>query len=155
MSLTTNPNDPALGHGSDNVPVPMNEKYLVLSDEELAKGFVRPFRDKHIHVGRSVCAKMRQDGDKRLGGPRHVCTLSYQHAGGCGNFQQVVQPEHARMLNTHRIGGCGVETVMGEKLSATYACKPKFYGSTYCCGCSMHRPVAEFVWSADNQVVGS
>jgi hypothetical protein len=51
MALTTDPNDPELGYGSDDSPVPMNEKYLVLSDEERAKGFVRPVRRAYVHTG--------------------------------------------------------------------------------------------------------
>lgn len=46
MSLTSDPTDPRLGHGSNDEPVPQNEGYLVLSDEERAKGFVRPVRTK-------------------------------------------------------------------------------------------------------------
>lgn len=49
MSLTTDPNDPELGHGSDTAPVPQNAKYLVLSTEELARGFCRPVRRSYIH----------------------------------------------------------------------------------------------------------
>lgn len=32
--LTTDPNDPRLGHGADDKPVPQQEAYLVLSEEE-------------------------------------------------------------------------------------------------------------------------
>lgn len=49
MSTTTNPQDPRLGHGSDTQPKEQNETYLVLSPEEVAKGFVRPYRDAYIH----------------------------------------------------------------------------------------------------------
>lgn len=49
MSLTTDQNDPRLGYGSDDTPVPQNEVYLVLSDEERAKGFVRPVRASYTH----------------------------------------------------------------------------------------------------------
>jgi hypothetical protein len=49
VSLTTDPNDPRLGHGSDNEPKPQNEVYLVLSDEERAKGFVRPVYRRYVH----------------------------------------------------------------------------------------------------------
>lgn len=99
--LTTDPNDPRLGHGADDSPVPQQDVYLVLSEEERKKGFVRPFRNKYIH------------------------------------------------------NNCGVETVMGQALSETYARDPKFYGATYCVGCQMHRPISEFVWSADGETVGS
>ena len=47
--LTTDPNDPRLGHGSDDEPVPQQQVYLVLSEEERKKGFVRPYRDRYIH----------------------------------------------------------------------------------------------------------
>jgi len=119
--FTTDPKNPELGHGVDDTPVPMNEKYLVMSDTELAKGFVRPFRDKYIHVGIDGHEVDPNDPSK-----------------------------HGRTG-----GACGAETRMGEKLAATYARDPKFYGATYCVGCKMHRPVAEFIWSSDGQVVGS
>lgn len=99
--ITTDASDPRLTRGSNEVPTPQAEAYLVLSGEELSKGFIRPFR------------------------------TSYKHKT------------------------CGGVTTMGDTLSATYARDPHFYGSTYCCICSKHRPVAEFVWSADNSVVGS
>jgi len=49
MSLTTDPKDPDLGHGSDKPGSGMNKKYLVLSDEEIARGFVQPCRRTYIH----------------------------------------------------------------------------------------------------------
>lgn len=52
-------------------------------------------------------------------------------------------------------GGCGALTTMGLALCETYARQPTFYGSTFCSGCSMHRPVSEFVWTEDGEVVGS
>ena len=93
--------DPRLGRGVNDTPVPQNDVYLVLSEEERAKGFVRPLR------------------------------RSYRH------------------------NSCGVVTTMGLKLCETYARDPKFYGATYCTGCSMHRPVAEFNWIEDGAEVGS
>lgn len=50
MSLTIDRNDPELGHGSDDKPVPQNKKYVVLSEEERAKGFVRPVRETYTHL---------------------------------------------------------------------------------------------------------
>lgn len=50
MSLTSDPTDPRLGHGSNDEPVPQNELYLVLSDEERTKGFVRPLRRTYVHA---------------------------------------------------------------------------------------------------------
>lgn len=102
MGLTTDPDDPRLTHGADAAPRPQAETYLVLSEEERAKGFVRPVRRAYVHVD-----------------------------------------------------GCGALTQMGLALCETYARDPGFYGATYCVGCSMHRPVGEFRWDEDGQVVGS
>lgn len=44
---------------------------------------------------------------------------------------------------------------MGQALSETYARDPKFYGATYCVHCQIHRPVSEFSWSIDGEIVGS
>lgn len=49
--LVTDPNDPRLTHGADDQPVPQAEAYLVLSEQERAKGFVRPVRRSYIHTG--------------------------------------------------------------------------------------------------------
>lgn len=50
MTLTTDPSDPRLGHGVDEEPIPQHDVYLVLSDEERAKGFVRPFVQRYVHA---------------------------------------------------------------------------------------------------------
>jgi hypothetical protein len=56
---TTNRNDPGLRWGKpDETPVGQNEAYLVLTPEEIAKGFVRPLRDIYRHT---VCG-----GDTRM-----------------------------------------------------------------------------------------
>lgn len=49
--FTTDPTDPNLRRGVDVEKVPQHEVYLILSDEERAKGFVRPLRRSYIHVG--------------------------------------------------------------------------------------------------------
>lgn len=58
MPLTTDPNDPRLGHGVDNEPAPQSDAYLVLSEEERAKGFVRPVRYVYIHKTCGVATTM-------------------------------------------------------------------------------------------------
>ena len=55
MLITDNPNDDRLGHGSDDKPVPQNEVYLALSEEERKKGFVRPVRQSYVH---KVCGAL-------------------------------------------------------------------------------------------------
>lgn len=52
MGITSDRNDPRLTHGAeplDGPPVPQAEVYLVLSPEDLAKGYVRPYRSTYIH----------------------------------------------------------------------------------------------------------
>lgn len=58
MSLTTDPKDPRLGRGVDENPIPQHEVYLVLSEEERAKGFVRPVRNSYVHAKCGVATKM-------------------------------------------------------------------------------------------------
>lgn len=48
-NLTTDPTDPRLTRGTDDAPAPQADAYLVLSVEERAKGFVRPYRDAYRH----------------------------------------------------------------------------------------------------------
>jgi len=98
--LTDDPSNPNLTRGYDDKPTQEADTYLVLSDKEIAEGFVRPLRLTYIHTT------------------------------------------------------CGSSTQMHESIARTYARDPKFYGSTYCVHCQMHRPVSEFVWE-DGSVVGS
>lgn len=62
MSLTSDPDDPRLTHGADPADGPARtqaEVYLVLSDEERAKGFVRPVRRSYWH---QTCGKVTTMG---------------------------------------------------------------------------------------------
>jgi hypothetical protein len=151
MSLTTDPSDPRLGRGADTKPGPQNEVYLVLSEEERAKGFVRPLRRAYRHVGLKPVHPIRSltDEEKTLyAGQDYVAFEIYPESES---------PKVGRFWTKKDLAnkGCGTETRMGLALCETYARDPRFYGSTYCCGCSMHLPVAEFVWVEDGQVVGS
>lgn len=158
MSLTTDPNDPRLGRGiGDNKPVPQNEVYLVLSEEERSKGFIRPYRDAYDHVGPIGPKFPIQDlteeqqrifVDKDDKDPYVKYEKYPEGSNGLSRFWT--------QKDLDSIGkGCRTVTTMGRALSETYARNPKFYGATYCCGCSRHLPVEEFVWTADNKRVGS
>ena len=61
MSLTSDPKDPRLTHGPDTEPTDQAEVYLVLSDEERAKGFVRPVRHSYIHQTCGAVTTMGQE----------------------------------------------------------------------------------------------
>jgi len=48
-----------------------------------------------------------------------------------------------------------MKTTMGFGLAETYARNPKFYGLTFCTGCSGHFPVDQFFWDGTAERVGS
>lgn len=56
--ITTDPNHPDLKRGIDADPVPQNKAYLVLSEEERSKGFIRKVRDSYVHKACGVLTKM-------------------------------------------------------------------------------------------------
>jgi hypothetical protein len=157
MTYTLDRDDPRLGHGSDKEPKPQNEVYLILSEEERAKGFVRPVRHKYIHVGAAghvYALRDLTDGEKeRYSKFGYVKYEEYPTPNPDGSS---VIGRYWTQKDIDNIGkGCGVETVMSLPLAETYARDPKFYGATYCVGCMMHKPVAEFKWSDTDEVVGS
>ncbi len=157
--LTTDPKDPDLGRGADKEKTGQNKKYLVLSDEELAKGFVRPVRTKYVHVGHpgvKVCGKIREEYEPDENGnvASVCCTVHDDPNEKCWGFSLVKPAELAEIKkNGYWRGGgkgCGVQTVMAEKIAETYARNPSFYGATYCMGCQKHLPVKEFMWDDDS-----
>lgn len=161
MSLTTDPNDPRLGHGSDDTPCEQNAAYLVLSDEERAKGFVRPVRHAYVHVGPPGPVHPLRDltEEERTRWPvdepgAYVKFEAYppgSHGSATGRYWTQAQLDAAGK-------GCGTLTTMGRALAETYARDPHFYGATYCVGCRKHRPVGrdgEFVWDCTTERVGT
>lgn len=72
--LTDDPNDPRLTHGVDDTPVPQADVYLVLSEEERSKGFVRPLRRAYVHY-------YWLDGRDE---PLPVVLTTLKGIGGCG-----------------------------------------------------------------------
>ncbi len=150
MSLTTDPEDPRLGHGADAEPIPQHEVYLVLSDKERAKGFVRPLRLSYRHVG--------------IPGPRwplrDLTDEERERYAGYGYAKSEEDPPGEGALGRYwtqaqldSIGkGCGTVTTMNRAIAETYSRSPAFYGATYCCGCMRHLPVGpqgEFTWIED------
>lgn len=149
MGLTTDPNASCLNDIKENG---QQCCYLVLSEEERAKGFVRPVRTEYRHVGvrpqgptRELTLAEHEQYD-RFG---YVCFEPYvPHRGSStGRFWTKKQLE----------SGCGTKTTMGIALAETYARNPKFYGGTFCCTCGEHFPVGEngeFEW-LDGSKVGA
>mgnify|MGYP006935484387 CR=1 FL=1 len=156
MGLTTDKNDPCL---NKQRPDGQNECYLVLSEEERQKGFVRPFRNKYTHVGRKIeldggtIELLSEEEAKRFGTHiKYTHFLRYPESKSPLVGKALTQEEVDNIGKY--IGGCGAETRMGDALSETYARDPKFYGATYCVGCKTHLPVNEFIWS-DGEILGS
>lgn len=155
MSLTTNPNDPELTRGGDTEPTPQAKKYLVLSEAERAKGFVRPVRDAYTHVGPPGPQFPLRDLTEQE-------AATYQGEGYCkfetyppgfkgsavGRFWTQAELAHAGQ-------GCKTVTTMARALAETYARDPHFYGFTYCVQCQRHLPIDEFVWAGTQERVGS
>lgn len=147
MGLTTDRNNPCLQEiKSDGQQC----CYLVLSDEERAKGFVRPVRRTYRHVGcrpqgptRPLTEEEHQQYDK-FG---YVVFESYDKPGEAVVGRYWTQQQLA--------SGCGATTTMGLAIAETYARDPKFYGGTFCCRCGGHYPVGEhgeFVWEDGSRV---
>lgn len=142
MAAAPAPIDPSTG---------MHKDYWILSDEERAKGFVRPVRDMYRHVG------IR---------PKHVLRdLTPEEHGRYDQFGYVKYEAYPENDDEGCVGrywtkeqlesGCGTVTRMGIKLAETYARDPKFYGATFCCECGTHKPVGEFTWDGTDELVGS
>jgi len=63
MGVTSDPNDPRLTHGAESLdgpPVPQADVYLVLSEDERARGFVRPVRRTYVHTVCGAATTMGQ-----------------------------------------------------------------------------------------------
>lgn len=156
--LTTDPDDNCIKHGlPDETPVPQNSCYLVLSEEERKKGFLRPVRMSYRHVGihgpRHPLRDLTPDEKARFGDSEFAKFEEYPPSDSSAIGRWWSQKD------LDRVGkGCGTVTTMGRELSETYARNPHFYGATYCVRCSMHRPVGrdgEFVWEGTEERVGT
>lgn len=148
--ITTDPKHPDLKRGGDTEPGPQSKAYLVLSDEERAKGFIRPVRASYRHVGERPKYPLRDLTDEENVLYADVSYVKFEEypkgSPALGRYWTQAQLDKKT---------CGTVTTMGRELAETYAREPGFYGATYCCGCSMHLPVSEFVWDGTTEVVGS
>jgi hypothetical protein len=152
--LTTDENDERLKKVQ---PSGQQEAYLVLSDEERAKGFVRPVRRSYQHVG--------------IPGPRHPLRelTESEHTRydqfGYVQFEQYPDSESpvtGRFWTQEQLdsigNGCGTVTTMSQAIAETYSRNPRFYGATFCVACGRHLPVGEqgeFVWEGSDERVGT
>lgn len=124
--------------------------HWVLSEEDRKRKRVRPVRLKYIHEapGPEFPVRDLTDEEKeRYGSYGYVKFEPWPSERGLGRFWTQAQLDKA--------GGCGVVTRMPEAIAETYAVDPKFYGSTFCCGCKNYFPVGEFYWDGTKERVGS
>lgn len=156
MSLVTDRKDLDETIGLDG----QQKTYLVLSDAERAKGFVRPVRLSYKHVGppgpRFDLRDLTRDETERYGA-RDVGYVKFEpyppgtQGSATGRYWTQAQLD--------KVGkGCGALTTMGQAIAETYAREPRFYGGTFCCRCATHLPVGrdgEFVWEPDGSRVGT
>ncbi len=130
--------------------------HWVLPPEERAKGYLRPVRTAYKHVGAA--------------GPthpvRHLTEGEKALYADEGYVQYELYPPDEAITGRYwsaaalaRVGaGCGTVTTMPPAIAETYARQPRYYGSTFCCGCREYLPVGpdgEFTWDGTTEMVGT
>lgn len=124
--------------------------YVVLTEEERAKGFIRPVRFSYLHAGKRPTYPVRDltDDEKE----RYA---SYDYVK-FEKYPEEAAPKTGRFWTEKQLNdGCGSVTTMADALAETYARDPEFYGATFCVGCGKHLPVDEFTWDGSEERVGS
>lgn len=180
MTLTT---DPEEARNSGTRADGQQNKYVVLSDEERAKGFVRPVRLEYKHIGirpthptRDLTPEEHERYDQygyvkfeaypcaKCGGPSDGSLHDDEpRAFGGGFDHHFVNIDGSSVTGTfwtaeRLASGCGGVTKMATAIAETYARNPGFYSGTFCVGCGKHFPVGaagEFVWLDDGTRVGT
>jgi hypothetical protein len=156
---TTSGEPPEKVRAEQTEPTGQHKAYVVLSAEECARGFVRPYRDKYKHVGAPGPKYPLRDLDDEA--VARYADFSYVKFEGypSGSPETREGSVTGRFWTQPQLDaidkGCGTVTSMGRTLSETYARDPKFYSHTFCVHCNKHPPVEEFVWTADGERVGS
>ena len=133
-------------------PVTGQQKgYVVLSEDERAKGFVRPLRKSYKHVGvspKNLLRELTAEEHERYDKFGYIMYEAYP-----GNDLTVTGRFWTKEQLENR--SCNTVTTMGLAIAETYARDVHFYGGTFCCGCNKHFPVSEFVWEGTEEIVGS
>lgn len=129
--------------------------YVVLSEAERAKGFVRPVRLSYCHVGpmgpRFPLRDLNEEETAQHGGVGYVKFEPYPESESPAQGRYWTQKD----LDAASRGACGGVTTMARALAETYARDPRFYGGTFCVHCRQHYPVDQFVWEGASERVGS
>jgi len=140
------------------LPDGQHTDHWILSDEERAKGFVRPVRLSYKHVGPPGPAHPLRDltdeQAERYDGVGYVKFEEYPKDPERSAIGRYWTQEHLDAVGK----GCGAVTSMPQPIAETYAREPGFYGSTFCATCCEYLPVGargEFVWLDDGTRVGT
>jgi len=141
--LTTGEPVPEDGSHTRLLPNGQQAGYVVLSEAERAKGFVKPVRDCYVHNGPPPAPDNLRDltdEERRFYGEEFAKYQPYSPGGSAvGRFWTQAEIDRA---GKH----CGAVTTMGLALAETYARDPRFYSGTFCIRCQTHFPLSEFVW---------
>jgi Phosphoribosyl-ATP pyrophosphohydrolase len=153
--LTTGEPVPEDRSHTEPQPGGQQKAYVVLTESERGKGFVRTVRDAYKHVGmpgpRHPLRDLTEEEHRRYDQFGYVKYEKYpDDSGPTGKFW--TQKELDSIGN-----GCGRVTTMSRSLSETYARDPEFYGATFCSHCGTHLragKLGEFVWIENDGSIG-
>lgn len=149
--LTGDPN--GLPHREIDPKTGQQRAYVILTEEERAKGFVEPVRMSYIHIGPKPgdLQELTEEEKVRYEGFGYAMFQPYSDGGSVvGKFW--TQDE------LDRVGGCGGKTTISKNIAETFARDPKFYDGTFCAICKEHFPIGEkgeFIWEGTDQLVGT
>lgn len=142
------------GHETSPAPAPIDpssgqhEAYWILSDEERAKGFVRPVRSSYRHVG--IPGPTYALRDLTEDEQRDHAQFGYVKFEAYPDSRSPVTGQFWTRERLNAVGrACGGVTSMGRAIAETYARNPGFYGETFCATCRQHLRVGaggEFIW---------
>lgn len=127
-----------------------HKDYVVLSEAERAKGFIRPVRRSYVHTGIRPQYPLRDLTPQEIELHKDEGWIKYEE------YPKDGRSALGRYWSQKELtSGCGTLTTMGTALAETYARDPHFYGSTFCMGCGTHIDVKEFTWDGTAEKVGS
>jgi hypothetical protein len=129
-----------------------NTKSIDSSNRILASGKPVPEDNSHTELKENGQQKeyVVLSPEERAKGFVRPLRTKYIHVG-----TEPVYYKDSHVLIKLGTNGCGNLTKMSLSIAETYAANPKFYSSTFCCGCNKHLPLDQFVWEGTNEIVGS
>lgn len=110
MGVTSDPDDPRITRGADPADGPARpqaEVYLVLSEQERAKGFVRPVRTAYWHEACGTITRMGKELAETYAREPHFYGATY--CATCGLHRPVGEHGEFRWYNPARPDGWTAE----------------------------------------------